>query len=647
VAADLILVAPVPAEAPEPPARWRTLGTPSAVYPYRDAEGRRLRYVLRFTGADGRKTIRPATLWRAPDGGLAWRLAAEPGPRPLYGLDRLAARPEAPVLVVEGEKTADAAEGLFPEWVVVTWPGGAGGVGKADLSPLALRRAALWPDADDPGLAAVRALAQRLPLARIVDLPPGLPDGWDLADPWPAGLDLAEARGRIAAALASAAPASDEPPAGLTHGPAFRCGPDGGWWYAPPAEADGRQTPPLKLCGPMTLKARAREVDGSNWSLVLDFHDLDGRAHREVVSCSELAGEGLEVRRRLMGAGLWITHARGGRERFQELLLSLDRPERATLVNACGWHGRRYVLPHRTVGDAAEDGPVIWRGRAGASHHRCAGSYEAWRAEVAAPMVGNPLGLFVLSAAFAAPLLARTVGEGGGFHLRGASSTGKTTLLLAAGSVYGGGGPLGFAQSWRNTDNALEGVALAHNDGLLALDELRTLAPEAAGLAAYALAAGASKGRMRAEGDLRPRPTWRVLILSTGEIGLADMVRLSKTKERAYAGQELRLLDLQADQGRGLGCWTDLHGLGSAAAFSEQVRSAASAHYGHALPMFVERFLEGERELLAAHRDLERAFLDEALRPTDHGQARRAALRFAAVAAAGELAALLGVVPWP
>ena len=53
-------------------------------------------------------------------------------PRPLYGLDRLAARPDAPVIVCEGEKAADAAERLFPEYVAVTSPNGAGSPHCAD-----------------------------------------------------------------------------------------------------------------------------------------------------------------------------------------------------------------------------------------------------------------------------------------------------------------------------------------------------------------------------------------------------------------------------------------------------------------------------------------------------------------------------------
>jgi uncharacterized protein (DUF927 family) len=136
------------------------------------------------------------------------------------------------------------------------------------------------------------------------------------------------------------------------------------------------------------------------------------------------------------------------------------------------------------------------------------------------------------------------------------------------------------------------------------------------------------------------------MILSTGELGLADMVRLGKTKERAYAGQELRLIDLQADQGAGLGCWNSVHGAESAATFSETIRRASERHYGHALPMFVERFMAQQQALLETFAHIQAAFLDNVLLPTDHGQIRRGAQRFAVVAAAGEISVRLGVTPW-
>lgn len=134
--------------------------------------------VCRFPG----KKIRP--LWWD---GESWRWKAPPDPRPLYRLDALRQRPDAPVLIVEGEKTADAAQRLFPSAVAITWPSGCKAIAKADWSPLAGRRCVLWPDADDAGRDAMAKLAPRLMAAgaaqvRIVHPPADVPAGWDLAD---------------------------------------------------------------------------------------------------------------------------------------------------------------------------------------------------------------------------------------------------------------------------------------------------------------------------------------------------------------------------------------------------------------------------------------------------------------------------------
>jgi hypothetical protein len=69
--------------------------------------------------------------------------------------------------------------------------------------------------------------------------------------------------------------------------------------------------------------------------------------------------------------------------------------------------------------------------------------------------------MFSESVGFAGPL-ADLLDEGSfGFHLDGGSSIGKTAALVAAGSVWGGGGPLGFAYSWRTTDNGAEGMFMS------------------------------------------------------------------------------------------------------------------------------------------------------------------------------------------
>jgi hypothetical protein len=111
-------------------------------------------------------------------------------PCPLYRLDDLLARPNAPVLVVEGEKTADAAAELFPDYVVVTSPGGCNAPGKTDWVLLEGRRVVVWPDNDMPGRKYAEQVMVRVPHAILVEMPLNFPTGWDLADPAPDGVDL-------------------------------------------------------------------------------------------------------------------------------------------------------------------------------------------------------------------------------------------------------------------------------------------------------------------------------------------------------------------------------------------------------------------------------------------------------------------------
>ena len=141
------LPAPVPPPShPEHPKH----GRPSGIWTYRDAAGEVLFLMCRFDKSEGAKEFSPLT-YGTLAGRTGWHWKAPPAPRPLYGLDRLAKRPNAPVIVCEGEKKADAAERLFPEFVAVTSPNGAKAADKADWTPLAGRSVIIWPDHDDEG----------------------------------------------------------------------------------------------------------------------------------------------------------------------------------------------------------------------------------------------------------------------------------------------------------------------------------------------------------------------------------------------------------------------------------------------------------------------------------------------------------------
>ena len=109
-----------------------------------------------------------------------------PSPRPIYRLPQLLAAPDAPVLVVEGERTANRAALLFPDHAVVAWCHGKEGKQHTDWSPLAGRTVTLWPDNDRDGRAVMAWLAEHLQglgcAVAVVTPPEGVPAKWDLGD---------------------------------------------------------------------------------------------------------------------------------------------------------------------------------------------------------------------------------------------------------------------------------------------------------------------------------------------------------------------------------------------------------------------------------------------------------------------------------
>ncbi len=124
-------------------------GKPEQTWNYRDADGGVLGFIHRFTNSTGGKEFLPLTPWENIETGKqGWRWRAFAEPRPLYGLDELAAQPNWPVLLVEGEKCADAARKILDGWVVVSWPGGSKAVGKIDWHPLIGRNVYAWADCD-------------------------------------------------------------------------------------------------------------------------------------------------------------------------------------------------------------------------------------------------------------------------------------------------------------------------------------------------------------------------------------------------------------------------------------------------------------------------------------------------------------------
>lgn len=190
---------------------WRM--RPSMVFPYRERYTcELLGYVVRVEFDDGKKVTPQIRYVRLADGTETWASVPFPTPRPLYWA-RLPVRFGAQVIIVEGEKAADAAARLLPSLPACTWPGGTQGVKHVDWSPLAGRNVVIWPDADAPGITAARDIADRLIAigctVKMAEPDEGRAKGWDAADAEAEGWDTAAT---VAWLRANAMPHQPEPP---------------------------------------------------------------------------------------------------------------------------------------------------------------------------------------------------------------------------------------------------------------------------------------------------------------------------------------------------------------------------------------------------------------------------------------------------
>jgi len=415
--------------------------------------------------------------------------------------------------------------------------------------------------------------------------------------------------------------------------------------------AESADTSPLHVCGPLRVVAATNDGNGRSWGVLLEWTDADGRSHEWAMPLALLAGDGQEVRSHLLEGGLFLATGRKAREKLTEYLMRTKPPERVNVVSRIGWHGSAgacvFVLPDGAIGGAGRGRMMLQTERPEAMPPLAQlGTLAEWQRGVASPAVGNSRLGFYLAGSFAAPLMHLVSAEGGGFHLRGPSSVGKSTALQAAGSVWGGGGLRGWCRSWRTTDNSLEAVAAAHCDLPLCLDEMGEAGGETVASSAYMLANGSGKGRAGRDGSARRVAEWRSLFLSTGEEGIADrMAEARGGPKRVRAGQEVRVLDIPADTGAH-GLFETLHGHRKAAALADAVKDAAGRYYGTAGRAWLEYLAADPSDIATEAREVQTAFVADHVSEGADGQVRRAAMRFGLVAAADELAIAAGILPW-
>ncbi len=390
----------------------------------------------------------------------------------------------------------------------------------------------------------------------------------------------------------------------------------------------------VRIGPPLAVKGMTRDSEGNEWGLMLEWADPDGKKHTWPMPIELLFRQGADWYSALASGG-WFGNP-SARKKLVDFLAAVRPARRIRCVPRTGWDKAAYILPDAVYGDTS-GGSVVLQ----SSHHgdlyRTAGTLDGWK-EIAALSIGNSRLSFSLCAAFAGPLLHLAGLEGGGFSFEGGSSSGKTTALQIAASVWGGPE---HVRSWRATDNGLENIAVLHNDNVLVLDEVGQVNGKVLAECAYMLANGQGKGRSSREGNLRKSHSWRLLFLSSGELGLAD--KLAENGLKSRGGQEVRFVGLPVDTSM----LTELHGFPHAGAVVNRLKELTALHYGHAGRAFLHKLTEPDTmTTVLSELQPDLANTVSRLVPAGaDGQVRRVAQRFALCGLAGRLAAQMGILP--
>ena len=401
------------------------------------------------------------------------------------------------------------------------------------------------------------------------------------------------------------------------------------------------------ICSRLEVVALTRTAESTAWGRLIRIKDLDGKIKYWIMPANLLSNDGRQYREELLDRGLIIGPGKKVRH-LLHLYLTVARPSaRALCVDRIGWHRGSFVLPDDVIGNGLIDGErIVLHPAPSQNPFKVQGTLEGWQMGVGRYCIGNSRLMFAASTAFAAPLLEMIGAESGGFHLVGPSSIGKSTALQVAGSICGGGGLNGYVESWRATDNGLEGTAYNHCDTLLTLDEMAQIDPAAASESAYMLANGQGKKRMTKNATDKTVKSWRLLFLSTGEITLEDKIRENPWAGNIKAGQLVRIIDIPADAEAGLGLFEVLHDFKTSAAMADGLKKAIRENYGIPLRAYLFEISKSPDKFKEYVKAKVAEFVSAACPNDADGQVKRVATRFGLVAAGGALAAKLKIAPW-
>lgn len=328
--------------------------------------------------------------------------------------------------------------------------------------------------------------------------------------------------------------------------------------------------------------------------------------------------------RTLKNAGLFVTTKSGLRQSFSDWLLRQPFKENWSITNKSGWHKGAYIMPDGSIIGTPEQ-PIFFNGQsAAATAYQTSGTVESWRNGVARLANGNSFMMIAIGAALAAPMTSIVGADSFGLHLYAQSTAGKTTAADMAVSLYGE--PDLQRLTWYGTEYGMTNEAVAHNDGLLYLDEVGQGAdPKHVYKSAYTLFNGKGKIQGAKEGGNRQVQNWKTVAISTGEKDIETFLSMAGIK--INAGQLVRLLNIPMERA------TELHGCETGKSHADLIKVNCRDNYGAAGRYWIEYLSNHKDEAKEAYRAAQQRW--SKLIPSSYGeQVHRASDRFATLEAA-------------
>ena len=282
------------------------------------------------------------------------------------------------------------------------------------------------------------------------------------------------------------------------------------------------------------------------------------------------------------------------------------------------------------------------------------GRLKDWENEVAIFALHSSRLMLSITTSFSAYIAQWAGIESGGFHFFGHSSMGKSTSLYFAESARGPRLGLG---SWDMSEPGLRDYMAGHNDSLVTLDELKHLddnavkAAQKATKMIYKIASG--QGKQLSTGyqaaSQQKGICWRVVLLSTGELSLTEHAHEGNAKR--MHGEEVRLIDVPADAGKGLGIFESLpDDINTPHELAKLIDERTNLYYGTAYIKFLDKLTKqlskNKRKFVKKTRSKMNYFLKKHNVDFNEGFQVRFAERFALSYAAGSLAVEYGILPF-